>query len=115
MKLLKVINPEGVDKSSIGDWHERHTARAVVFDKEGNLGLLYIETLDYHKLPGGGVEAGEDMIAALHRECKEELGVEVEITGEVGTIEEWRKEEKLLQTSNCYVVKVTSEKGRVNF
>lgn len=36
------------------------------------------------ELPGGKVEPGEDPVAALVRECREELGVEVELIGQVG-------------------------------
>ncbi|MEM6995633.1 MAG: NUDIX domain-containing protein [Myxococcota bacterium] len=32
-------------------------------------------------LPAGGVEAGEDLVAAALREVKEEAGVDVEVTG----------------------------------
>jgi 8-oxo-dGTP diphosphatase len=35
-------------------------------------------------LPGGGVDAGEDMVAALRREIYEETGLGVEIAREVG-------------------------------
>jgi 8-oxo-dGTP diphosphatase len=36
------------------------------------------------EFPGGKVDPGEDEIAALRRECREELGVEVEIGERVG-------------------------------
>ena len=34
---------------------------------------------EYWLLPGGGVNGGESLIAALHRELGEEVGIEVEI------------------------------------
>jgi 8-oxo-dGTP diphosphatase len=36
------------------------------------------------ELPGGRVEAGESEVAAVVRECREELGVEVRVTGRLG-------------------------------
>ncbi len=36
------------------------------------------------EFPGGKVEPGEDEIAALRRECREELGVEIEIGERIG-------------------------------
>ncbi len=37
------------------------------------------------ELPGGRVEPGEAEQAAVHRECREELGVAVTVTGRLGT------------------------------
>jgi 8-oxo-dGTP diphosphatase len=36
------------------------------------------------EFPGGKVEPGEDELAALVRECEEELGVRIEVGGRVG-------------------------------
>ncbi|MGI5127570.1 (deoxy)nucleoside triphosphate pyrophosphohydrolase [Pseudonocardia sp. CA-107938] len=36
------------------------------------------------ELPGGRVEAGESEAAAVVRECREELGAEVRVTGRLG-------------------------------
>jgi 8-oxo-dGTP diphosphatase len=36
------------------------------------------------ELPGGRVERDESDVAALRRECREELGVEIVVTGRVG-------------------------------
>lgn len=43
--------------------------------------LLFVrERSDTWDLPGGGLEHGESIAEALRRECREELGAEIEIT-----------------------------------
>lgn len=115
MKILKVINPENVDEENVSGWQRRKAARAVIFDNEGRVGLLHVSKQKYYKLPGGGVEEGEDVRTALDRECQEELGVEIETTKEIGTIIEYRGKFKLHQTSYCFLAKMRSKKGAPNF
>lgn len=43
-------------------------------EKEGKIRTYYV-------LPGGGVEEGETLEKAMHREAKEELGIEIDIKG----------------------------------
>jgi 8-oxo-dGTP diphosphatase len=84
---------------------------AIVFDDSGKIALLHATKHNYYKLPGGGIEVGETSEQALKRECLEEIGCNVEITGELGFIVEYRKKYKLNQTSFCYLAKVVDEKG----
>lgn len=51
----------------------------------------------------------EDRIKALRRECLEEVGSEIEVTGEVGKIFEFRSKFNLKQTSYCYYGKIISK------
>ena len=115
MRLLKTINPEKVDESDISDWEYRQAARAVVFDKEGRIGLLNVKNHNYYKLPGGGIEKGEDIKTALDRECEEELGVKIEVLKEIGSVIEYRKKWKVKQISYCFIAKTNSEKKASNF
>lgn len=58
----------------------RFGVHAVITDAEGR--VLQLKTTYGDKrwgLPGGGVEPGETIHEGLIRECREELGVEVEI------------------------------------
>jgi len=115
MKIIKTINPEKVGEKDICDWEYREAARAVVFDKENKIGLLYVSNKNYYKLPGGGIEEGEDIKIALDRECEEELGVQVEVLKEIGSIVEYRAQFKLHQTSYCFLARTSSDKKTPNF
>ncbi|MBQ7088984.1 MAG: NUDIX hydrolase [Clostridia bacterium] len=84
-----------------GEWpftytdHHRHVARAVVVDKEGTFYFMRADRDDDFgvatviETAGGGVEEGEDLSVAIRRELKEELGAEVEILAEIGTVSDY--------------------------
>lgn len=111
MGTITVINPEGVTASELQVFTERLTARAVVFDMNGRIALLHVTHEGYHKLPGGGVEAGEDITESLRRECREEIGCEILIGESLGEIHEYRKQFKQHQISYCFTALVSGDKG----
>jgi 8-oxo-dGTP pyrophosphatase MutT (NUDIX family) len=118
MKLLKVIRDsdlfpgyETENKCS----QKRLAARAVIFDDENKTAMLNVTNLNYHKLPGGGVEEGEDLSQALKREIMEETGCNISVMGEIGKIIEYRDKFDLQQESDCYLAKSTGQKGTSNF
>lgn len=114
MKLLKLINPENASEDEVKGYKTREAMRVVAIDGDGKIALLYVGRENYYKLPGGGIEEDEDKdkITALRRECKEEIGCDIEILNEIGYIVEYRKMFNLRQTSYCYLVKVKGEKGK---
>ena len=59
-------------------------AHAIIFDDEGRVLVLRSRYADLWQFPGGGVDRGEHLDAAVVRECREELGVTVEIEGLTG-------------------------------
>jgi len=93
----------------------RRAARAVVFDQNKNIGVLYVGKHGYHKLPGGGLEGGEDIDAALRRECLEEIGCDIETFGELGEIIEYRDKFSLKQHSYCFIANLVGERKKPNF
>lgn len=115
MKQLKLINPENASEEEVKSYNTREAARAIVIDKDGNIALLYVSKSNYYKLPGGGIDEGENKNSALLRECKEEIGCEVEVLSEIGSIVEYRKIQNLKQTSYCYLAKVRGDKGTPSF
>jgi 8-oxo-dGTP diphosphatase len=109
MKLLLTLKEHDIDASAVHvdptNLSLRQAARAVVINSQGEVALLKANRHSYHKLPGGGVEDGEDMQQALHRELLEEIGCRANIITEVGKIIEYRDKWDLRQTSNCYLAK----------
>lgn len=93
----------------------REAARAIVFDTEGRIAILNVTKHGYHKLPGGGIEDGEDIALALRREILEEVGCEVEVREQtVGMTIEQREEYAMLQISYCYLADVAGAKGEIS-
>ncbi|MFJ4960908.1 NUDIX hydrolase [Streptomyces sp. NPDC088729] len=60
-------------------------ASAVVTDDRGRILLQRRRDNDLWALPGGGMDIGESLPGTAVREVREETGLEVEITGLVGT------------------------------
>lgn len=101
-----------VDRTS---FKHRRAARAVVTDGKGGVALLFASKRGYYKLPGGGVEDGEDIAMALGRELQEEIGCKAHVTGELGKIVEYRDFWEMQQTSFCYLATLDGKKGRPDF
>lgn len=114
MNVIKIIrdNDIGSNIPNPDKYEERRAARALVFDKDGKVALLHATNKGYHKLPGGGIEEGEDIIEALERECLEEIGCHISNPKELGVIEEYRNGFKMHQTSYCYIADLAGEKGQ---
>jgi len=118
MELIKEIyeNDIGYKDENIEIAYKiRKASRSIVFNNSGKIALLYVSKNNYHKLPGGGIEVGEDINAALHREIMEEVGVKIEVLGEIGTIIEYRDKHELLQISYCYYSKVKGNSKETAF
>lgn len=115
MKKFLLLNPENASAEDVKNYLVREAARAVVLDVDGKVALLHVAKENYYKLPGGGLEDVEDMMSALVRECREEIGCDIEVTGEVGSIVEYRKFCELQQISYGYLTAVKGEKGVLSF
>jgi 8-oxo-dGTP pyrophosphatase MutT (NUDIX family) len=75
--------------------HHRQVVRAVVVDADGAFYFNRLERDDIFctgtviETAGGGVETGEDWEIALRRELQEELGADVEVCAEIGTVSDY--------------------------
>ena len=111
MNLFDKVQLEEIESSL--DYRLREAVRAIVL-RGNKMALLYVSNENYHKLPGGGIEQGENLNQALEREILEEVGVTIENIREVGNIIEYRKQHKLKQISYCFVADVKDDTGKLN-
>ncbi len=113
MKLIRTIRDSdlGMNFPAPDGYKERKAARAIVFDGEMGVALLHVTKNKYYKLPGGGIEQGEDIKTALRREVLEEIGCAIRSIRELGIIEEYRNKFTLHQISYCFLADIAGEKG----
>ena len=116
MKIIKTIQDVdiGSEIPAPSNFVERSASRAVVFDKDKNVALFHSTQKHYHKLPGGGVDEGEDLETTLRRELLEEIGCNVENIRELAIIEEYRNKFEIHQFSHCFIAELSGEKGTPN-
>ena len=104
MKLLKTfILPEDWDWPKI----TREACRAIVFDENKLMPLIFVSKKNYHKLPWGGIEWNEDKIVTLKREFLEETWCDIDIIKEIWSVVESNSTRE--HTSYCYIGKVLNK------
>jgi 8-oxo-dGTP diphosphatase len=96
------------------EYQFRYAVRAVLLNKQGNVGVLYVKRDGYHKLPGGGAEETptgelEEDSVILKREVKEETGYDIEILDGLGHVLERKETAKMRQISACYLTRTVGE------
>jgi 8-oxo-dGTP diphosphatase len=76
----------------------------------GDIAIIHVKKENYYKLPGGGIEAGENHQVAGRRETMEEISCRVKMSKRcLAIVEEWRND--LHQISYCYVTYVLKDTG----
>lgn len=87
----------------------RITARAVVVNPHGMLAVMHAAKFGIHTLPGGGVEPGESIEAALRRELREETGCTIASITPLGYVSENRAHADFTQLSYYYIVRTADD------
>ena len=97
-----------------GVTHDRHIARAIVFDDEGYFYFVRVDRDDDFgkaiciETAGGGVEDDENPDIAILRELKEELGATVEVLCKIGVVSDYYNLIKRHNINNYYLCRAVS-------
>ncbi len=113
MKYFSVIKDKDIFENPVAEpleYRERPTAKGVVFDADRNMALLF--AAGHALFPGGGVEKGETFEEAFIRECKEEIGCDIEIESVVGTALQYRGESFQKYVVTFFTSHIVGDKGR---
>ena len=94
--------------------HDRNIVRAIVYDE--NRMFYFVRAVrddDFGKATlietsGGGVENGEDLITAVQRELKEELGVSVDVVCKIGIVSDYYNLIHRHNINNYFLCKIKS-------
>lgn len=94
--------------------HDREIVRAIVFDDQGYYYFVRATRDDDFgraeliETSGGGVESGEDLITAIKRELKEELGAKVQILCKIGVVSDYYNLIHRHNINNYYLCRLCS-------
>lgn len=116
MNCIKILTDEdfGLNSVDFNNPRIRYGARGIIVRNDGKIAIFNKSNKNEYKLPGGGVDDGENVKDAFKREALEETGCEIDIIDELGTIEEHKSLDNFKQISYVFVGKVIKEHDKLN-
>ena len=107
--LLELNDEKVLGTDAVSTNWPRLAARAVVRNRAGCIGLVYVKKYDLYALPGGGVEAGESPLDTVRREVREEAGCTCGKITPLGIVFENRGSQNFVQQSWYYAVEAEED------
>lgn len=117
MRELFTIDKQNYKKE--GTVGKRPSVRGIIL-KDDRIAMMYSRKYDYYKLPGGGIESGENYEDTLIREVREESGLivkpeSVREFGYVRRIERGKIEDIFIQDNYYYLCEVEEDRVPQSF
>lgn len=111
MRELFVLDKKNYNSN--GTIGTRPSVRGIIV-RNGKIAMMHSKKYDYYKLPGGGMEQGEELKDTLVREVREESGLIVKLDtikefGYVRRIEKGRIEDIFIQDNYYFVCEAEDE------
>ena len=95
---------------------EKSAARVVLLDELDRVAILHVSKHGYYKVPGGGVEAGENIQDAAKRETLEEAGANCKIIQDLGeTVVTYLPDWKLKDVSHGFIARIVGKQNSPEF
>lgn len=116
MNCIRVLVDEdfGLKSIKFNNPRIRKGARGIIINSDGKIAVFNKANKNEYKLPGGGIDEGENPEVAFKREALEETGCDIEIIKSLGTIEEHKSLDNFKQTSYVFVAKVINDRHELN-
>ena len=115
MFKLKILNSDfGLKDKEMSNPRTRYGARGIIENENGEIAVFNKQVKNEYKLPGGGIDEGEDPITAFKREAIEETGCEIENVEMIGEIIEEQSDENFVQYSYVFKSKVKTNTYKLN-
>ena len=97
MRILATLTDKevypGKSFPEVLEWTDRRTVKIILRNAAGKIALITKPAHGCHLLPGGGIEEGEDVLAAADRESREEAGYSLKNGRILGIVEEYRSQD----------------------
>ena len=107
---IKITDKDfGLEEKTLTNPRKRQGARGIILNSDGKIAVFNKRAKNEFKLPGGGIDEGEDKIEAFKREAMEETGCEIGEIRFLGTIKEIQGEENFVQLSYVFASKVLKD------
>lgn len=104
----------GLECTELDNPRKRFGARGLVFNEKGQIAVFNKRNKNEFKLPGGGIDDGEDPEKAFIREVMEETGCTIENCEMMGVVEERQSRENFMQKSYVFKSNVKTNTGKLN-
>lgn len=116
MNCIRVLVDEdfGLKSIEFNNPRIRKGARGIIINSDGKIAVFNKANKNEYKLPGGGIDDGENPEIAFKREAMEETGCEIEIIKSLGTIKEHKSLDNFKQISYVFVAKVVNDRHKLN-
>ena len=107
-RICTITDKDIIGSDGLSSAKPRITARAIIKNKQENYAVMYAQEFGLYSLPGGGVEDGESIEAAVRREVDEETGVNILALEPLGYVEENRAHCDYTQISYYFIITTDS-------
>lgn len=113
--IAEIVDEDfGITSVPFNNPRVRYGARGIIEREDGLIAIFNKTKKNEYKLPGGGIDEGEEPEEAFRREVLEETGCLIDGIKFLGFTKELKSKDNFQQISYVFTAKVTEIKGQLN-